>query len=210
VARFSKYTRGKKHYYVKVTPEQLRRDRATADELYQLIATAYAPIGGHLKFASGKDLTGDECLVVVAADIDNDPDADVVSISKRRPYGLKSTAMGHDGSRSAKTEIVKHKAKQMKRAGNYAEMSDAIAHIMITRYDVPAVQDARRVREVLGKKIEWVGAHPDGKYPKHKGWYYRTIGGKRKLKIMLGHPRARRGGNRAKTPKTRKKTVVFY
>lgn len=61
--------------------------------------------------------------------------------------------------------------------GNYAEMSGAIAHIMISRHNVPFVDNQEDVEKILGKKVEWIGAHPEGKYPKHPGWYKRKIGG---------------------------------
>jgi hypothetical protein len=49
------------------------------------------------------------------------------------------------------------------------------------------------VQKVLGpsKPIEWLGTHPDGKYPEYNGWYRRTIEGHEgELKIMLGNPSA--------------------
>ena len=74
--------------------------------------------------------------------------------------------------------------------GYFAEMSDAIAHIMITRYDVPFVGDEEAVRAALGKDITWIGPHPEGKYPGFDGWYERKVGGKHlHMKIMLGKPK---------------------
>ena len=54
---------------------------------------------------------------------------------------------------------------------------------------VPYVADEESARRLLpGKDIEWVGKHPDGKYPGYDGWYYRMLGGKKHMKIMLGRP----------------------
>lgn len=213
MARFQRYTKGRKMFYVDLTSADLRRDPKVADEIHQLIETAYAPIGGHLNYKTGRDLAAEDALVITAVDLDEDPCPDVALLSKRKPYGLKGAAMGHDGTRRAKDEAIAKKAKKMRTRGNYGEVSGAIAHILITRYDVPAVTNPAVVRKVLGKKIEWVGSHPDGKYPKHPGWYYRTIGGKKTLKVMLGYPKMRNGsgnGNGGKSGASRKKTFVFY
>ena len=72
-------------------------------------------------------------------------------------------------------------------------MSKAIAHIMITRYGVPYVSDPEVAQKVLGpsKPIEWLGEHPDGKYPEYNGWYRRSVSGREgELKIMVGSPNA--------------------
>ena len=53
---------------------------------------------------------------------------------------------------------------------------------------VKHVDDEEKVRKVLGKEIEWLGAHPEGKYPDYSGWYVRDISGHKELKIMLGTP----------------------
>jgi len=67
-------------------------------------------------------------------------------------------------------------------------LSGAIGHIMIKYHQVPFVDNEQDVRKVLGKDIEWVGKHPDGKYPGYDGWYNRKIKGKDKMKILLGMP----------------------
>jgi len=195
---FSELAGGRKNVYLDLSPAVLRAQPAVAKNLFKLIDGAYAHLGGHLKFRKVGDLTGDETLVVTAADIDADPLADVVSTAKRKPRGIKSTGLGHDGSDQAKREIVKHKGKMLNQPGYYGELSDKIAHIMITRFRPPAVTDPQEVCELLGKQIEWVGAHPQGKYPDYPYWYFRTIAGKRKLKILLGRPLPKTGARGAK------------
>lgn len=79
----------------------------------------------------------------------------------------------------------------MNTPGNYGEMSKAVAHIMLTKYDAPYVSDPEVVQKVLGpsKPITWLGAHPEGKYPGVDGWYRREIqGNEGELKIMIGLP----------------------
>jgi len=70
-------------------------------------------------------------------------------------------------------------------------MSGKIAHVMITRYGVPAVIDHAQVESMLGKPVKWVGRHPEEKYaarygPDYDGWYSRDIGGTSHMKILLG------------------------
>ncbi len=178
---------GAKNKWVSLTLAQVKADPKLQDALFGLVQNAYAPIGGHLKIKSSQDLVSGEVSVIAAIDLDQDDEPDAVSIAKKKPAGLKSVGMGQDGTSTAKSAVVKRKATELK-TGMYSEMSDKIAHIMLTRHSVPSIDDEARVAKVLGKKIEWVGAHPDGKYPKNKGWYRRTIGGKLKMKILLGTP----------------------
>ena len=78
--------------------------------------------------------------------------------------------------------------KKLNTPGNYAEVSDAIMHILLTRYGVPSIDDQETVEKILGKKVEWIGANSEGKYPEHNGFYARDIGGKKHIKILLGKP----------------------
>ncbi len=179
---------GAKNKWVNLTVAQVKASPRLQNELFALIKNAYAPIGGHLKIKTSKDLVSGEVTVIAAIDLDGDSEPDAVSVAKKKPAGLKSVGMGQDGSSAAKTAVVKRKAEELK-SGMYSEMSDAIAHVMLTRHSVPSIDDERRVARILGKKIEWVGAHPDGKYPGNPGWYKRSIAGKMKMKILLGTPR---------------------
>ena len=54
-------------------------------ELYDLIATAYANIGGHLNFQSPEDLPGKEDTWA-AVDVDGDDDADALTFLKNKPF----------------------------------------------------------------------------------------------------------------------------
>ena len=70
-------------------------------------------------------------------------------------------------------------------------MSGKIAHIMITRYGVPAVTTHPEVEAMLGKSVQWVGKHTNQKYADrygagYEGWYKRKIGGSSHMKILLG------------------------
>ena len=137
-----------------MSPGDIQKDPELADELFDLLSIAYKPIGGHLKYKKPQDLF-DSRLVFHAMDLDPDPQADSLKVEKKSPAGLKSVGLGHDGADKAKKEAVKKTGKMLKTTGHYAEMSGAIAHIMLTRYGVESVNDEDAVRSVLkGKKLE--------------------------------------------------------
>ena len=158
-------------------------------ELYDLIATAYAPIGGHFDFQSPEDIPGDEDEWL-AVDVDGDDTPDALKFAKNKPAGKKMSGGGHDGTTAGKNAYIQKTAETLNSGGYYAEMSKGIAHLMIKYYKVPHVADEEKVKRVLGpsKKIEWLGQHPEGRYPDYNGWYIREISGQRELKIMLGNP----------------------
>lgn len=158
-------------------------------ELYDLIATAYAAIGGHFDYKSPEDLPGDNDNWT-AVDVDGDDAPDALRIGKTKSSGHKLTGMGHDGTKPGKDAYISKTAELLHTKGHYAEMSKGIGHIMLKYYQVPAVEDEETVRKVLGKDIEWLGPHPEGRYPGINGWYIRTINNNKELKIMLGSPNA--------------------
>jgi len=159
-----------------------------ADELYDLIDAAYSKIGGHFDFQSAGDLPHD-ATNWLAVDLDDDPHPDALRVSKKKPPGLKMTVSGHDGNRKAIDAYIAKTAELLLQGGYYGEMSKGIAHMMIKYHNVPYVNNQKDVERVLGKTVEWVGAHPEGKYPSHNGWYVRKIGGEHEdMKILLGLP----------------------
>jgi len=161
-----------------------------SDELYSLVDNAYKGIGGHYDYQSAADIPGndDDWL---AMDWDEDPEPDVLRVGRRQPHGVKLTAAGHDGQAQSKRAYVQKTIELMNTPGYYAEMSKRIADIMISA-GTAYVDDPDLVQKVLGpsKPIQWIGDHPEGKYPEYKGWYRRPIGGRPGvLKIMFGSPR---------------------
>tara|TARA_R100000008_G_C3548761_1_gene149110 strand:+ start:79 stop:717 length:639 start_codon:yes stop_codon:yes gene_type:complete len=154
-----------------------------ADEFYDLIDTAYANIGGHLNLQNVEDLP-DKYTNWSAIDLDDDPEPDALRFAK----GKKMAGTGHDGTRKAIDAYLEKTSSLLKEEGYYGEMSKAIAHIMITRHSVPYVPSHEDVEKVLGKQVDWIGPHPEGKYPGYDGWYSRGIGGSQEMKIMLGNP----------------------
>ena len=161
-----------------------------AEELFALIDNAYKSIGGNFDFKSPADLPGNSDYWT-AIDLADDPEPDAVVIGKSRAPGLKYTAAGQDGERPSINSMLAKSADMLKTQGTYGEFSKGLAHRMIATYNAPHVSDPEVVQAVLGpsKPIQWLGAHPEGKYPGVDGWYTRTIKGKSgELKIMLGNP----------------------
>lgn len=169
------------------------KDQEINKELFDLIDKSYQYVGGHSNYKSPDDLPGgkdnDLNIVWYGVDIDNDPQPDVTIASKKTPYGMKNVLGATDGTPEAKIQYVLNTMERLTTPGYYAEMSDAIAHIMIKRHNIPSVNSQEDVERVLGKKVEWVGLHPSGNYPDHPGWYKRKLGGEEHMKILLGKPK---------------------
>ena len=186
---FLQYAIEDKRKWFNVPTRELGKNNDITQNIYDLITKTYASVGGYPDFSSPKDLPSD-FTKWLAVDVDDDPDVDATTFSKKGPGGEKLGGIAFDGSAAAKKVMLNKVAKMLKTKGNYGEMSDAPSHIMITKYSVPVVTDEDKVRQLLvGKKLEWVGEHPGKKYPGSDGWYYRNLIGKRKLKILLGRPR---------------------
>lgn len=147
-------------------------------ELFGLVKTAYASIGGHANIKGPNDLKdeGDNFDVI---DLDSDPDIDAVSISKNKPpFGKKFTATGHDGSQVAKSSVVKHKVDLLKKKGYYIEASGKMQDVLLGKGLRP-IADEDLVRKILkGKEITWNG----------DGSYMRRIGADNHVKMMFGRP----------------------
>ena len=154
-----------------------------ADELFALIDNAYAKIGGHHKLQKPEDLPG-KYTDWVAVDLDDDPEPDATRFAK----GQKMAGSGHDGTRAAIDAYLAKTAELLNQEGFYGEMSKGIAHVMIKHHNVPYVPSHEDVEKVLGKTVEWIGEHPEGKYPGYNGWYVRDIAGNREMKILGGRP----------------------
>ena len=157
--------------------------------LYDLISTAYAPLGGHLKFKSPADIADPELKFWKAADVDDDPEIDIVYFGKKTPFGVKHTGMGHDGVKANIKKLLIKKSAELKTSGNYVEVSHGAFDSFVGKGKVPIIDDEETVRKVLGARrsgeTTWHGEHPEGKYPGN-GWYTRIIGGKQVTKTMIG------------------------
>ena len=177
------YPKGK---YVTPSASDLEDVKQT---LFDLISNAYAPIGGHVKFKSPDDVKDPDLTYWMVADIDADPEIDVVYFGKKTSFGIKHTGIGHDGERANIKNLLVKKSAELKTPGNYVEVSGTSFMSFVKRGNVPMIDDEATVRKILGTRRSaqtiWHGKHPDGKQ-EGIGWYTRKIGGKEMTKIMLG------------------------
>ena len=149
-------------------------------QIYSLIHTAYAEVGGHPNYINADSVSkeaADTDFEVI--DLDDDLGVDGISASKKTPAGVKFVATGHDGTRAAKSAVINHKAELLKKRGYYVEVSGKIQDIFLAK-GVQPVNDEATVRKVLkGKDIDW---HGDGTYT-------RNIAGELHKKMLIGKPR---------------------
>ena len=150
-----------------------------ADEIFNLINTAYSDIGGNPNYKSSSDVIGDEAdATYMVIDLDDDPDFDAVKVSKSKAAGNKSVAMGHDGSKPAKSAAVNITAIMLKEPGHFIEVSGKLKDILISK-GVPVITDEETIRKALkGKEITM----------NDDGTYSRAIDGKIFTKTLMGNP----------------------
>ena len=164
----------KKNTWLPIPPSELSKVK---DELFDLIDTAYKPIGGHPNVTSPDSIPSAADLYTVI-DLDDDPENDAVVLSKNRAGGKKYVGMGHDNTKPSRSAAVNYTADKLKEKGHYIEVSGKIYDILKAK-GVPIVDDEETVRNALkGKKIVW---HGDGTYD-------RIIGGLKLKKVMMGKP----------------------
>ena len=161
-----------------------------ADEFFNLIQTAYAEIGGHVKILTPDDVFKDpDWNWWAGEDVHGSPDFDLIMFGKKTKYGIKYAGVGHDGSKTAKKEYLEQRGKDLKTLGYYVEVSGKIAEILMNKYNVPVVTDKETVEKVLGKEVDWHGQNPEDPNAAGDGWYGRIIGGHSHNKILLGKPK---------------------
>jgi hypothetical protein len=158
------------------------------EELYNLITTAYADVGGHVKVKSPTDVAQPDWNYWEGIDIHNTDDFDVVMFGQKTNYGIKFSGVGHDGSSAAKRSYLDARGRDLNKSGYYIEVSGKIAQILINKYNVPIVKDQATVEKVLGKQVKWLGEDPSGSGVGN-GWYERSIAGHNHAKILLGRPK---------------------
>ena len=150
-----------------------------ASDIFNLINTAYAPIGGNVNYKSEADVLGAEADAdYEVINIDDDPEPDALSAYKNTSSGKKITAIGHDGSPEAKTKVINHEASLLKQPGYYLEVSGKLKDILLAK-GAPVVTDVDLIQKVLkGKILEF----------NEDGTYKRFIGGEPHTKTLLGNP----------------------
>ena len=166
-----------KNQWVNLTDEEKEE---FADEIFDLINTAYAPIGGNPNYKSSNDVVDSEREAnYMVIDLDDDPEFDAVKISKSKGAGNKSVAMGHDDTPPAKSAAVNITAIMLKEPGHYVEVSGKLKDILMSK-GVPVVTDKETIEKAMaGKEIEM----------KDDGTYSRMIGGEKHTKTLMGNPK---------------------
>ena len=156
-----------------------KKTKEYAEDIFNLINTAYTSIGGHSNYKSSNDVVGAESDAdYEVINLDDDSEIDAVSVSKKKLAGNKFVATGHDNSSLAKSAVMNHKADILKKSGNFIEVSGRIKDILIGK-GVPIVTDKATIEKALkGKDIE---INKDGSYR-------RKIAGEWHEKVLLGNP----------------------
>ena len=150
-----------------------------AKDIFDLINTAYAPIGGNINYKSAADVLGAESDAdYEVVNIDDDPEPDALISYKEKDAGKKITALGHDGESVSKSKSLNKMASLLKEPGYYLEVSGKLQDILLAK-GAPVVKDKDLIQKVLkGKTLEF----------NEDGTYQRFIGGKKHTKTLLGKP----------------------
>ena len=145
------------------------------DDILDLIQNAYGSIGGHPNYKSVGDLAGSDYEVI---DLDDDPEIDAVTVTKKRSGGTKYVGLGHDGSSQGKRGSIGRTVDKLGDSGTYIEASGKMADIL-SKANVTQVTDKDTISKALkGKEIEM----------QDNGSYTRYLGGKKYIKLMFGKP----------------------
>jgi hypothetical protein len=145
------------------------------NDILDLIQNAYGPIGGHPNYKSVGDLAGSDYEVI---DLDDDPDIDAVTVTKKRAGGTKYVGLGHDGTSQGKRGSIGRTIDKLGNSGIYIEASGKMADIL-SKANVIQVTDEDTISKALkGKEIKM---YDDGSYD-------RVLGGKKYRKLMFGKP----------------------
>jgi len=162
-----------KHVYAELQHSDLGE---YGDSIVNLIKTAYADKGGSNEIKSQNDLKKSDLTYWIAKDINDNPDADVVLGGKTTPAGTKIVTIGQDGSKAAKSDVIKKMVDLMRTRGFYAEMDPDLAQ----KLGLTPLKGEDRIAKILKKDI---------KYSKD-GTYERDITGLgTKRKVLVGIPK---------------------
>jgi len=175
-----------KNKWVKLGASDVKTNTDVQRDIFDIIRSAYANLGGHPDFPNRSSVPHDNDRINVI-DTDSDKDIDATILSKTTIHGKKMTAMASDGSTDAKKALLQRAVDLLNKEGNYMEASEKVLDILVAK-GAKVVTTQKTVEKVLsGKQVTWHGKHPEGK--DGDGWYSRMIGGKMKTKRMLGNPR---------------------
>ena len=153
-------------------------DEDVLDEIWNMFEHTYKSIG--LVVSNMKQMMN-KYKISLLIDVDKDPLPDAFTIYKPTKFGAKMVLAGTDGSKPAKSALVKHKIATLKKRGWYIEASHRMADILLSN-NINVVDDQATVEKVTGKKVKWLD---DG------GQYERSVGGGSiaATKRLFGNPK---------------------
>lgn len=160
-------------------------------DIYDMIKTSYAKIGGNATISSPDDIYS-QYDVSDVIDVDSDPEPDA-AVGYKLAHGKKIAYSATDGTPAGKAAVEQIKQQLLNSENGWCEVSDAVAHIFINKKGYRPIEDETTVRKLLpGKQITWHGEHPDpvvaARFPNTHGWYTRVIGAEPHTKTVIGNP----------------------
>ena len=166
-----------KNKWIDVSTSDL--ERAEGETVWDLYSISYGQLGTHIPDLA-TFLSKYKILKLIDLDADQAPDAFIAY--KVTPFGNKLALMGTDGTRAAKSAVVRQTMALIKQRGWYGEASHKVAR-MFESAGAPRITDEKVVRAVLkGKDIKWEG----------DGYYQRQLASLGMVqKALYGHPKVR-------------------
>lgn len=161
--------------WVEVSSSSLERD--DQETLWDLYSLSYGNIGLHIR--SMAELLS-KYGVFRLIDVDDDVEADAFIAYKKTPAGNKIALGGTDGTRAAKSALIREMGRLVKQPGWFGEASHRVAEIF-EKAGSSRILDEAVVRKALGAKdITWLG----------DGYYTRSLGDLGSVKKALyGQPK---------------------
>lgn len=110
------------------------RKKDIKNNLFYLVNLAYDDIGGNVRITSPEKVEDDKDLNFwKAADINEDPYADMVIFGKKTDWGVKISGFGHDGNLNSIKLLFDKLGDILKTKGYYCESSGKAAKIYLTK-----------------------------------------------------------------------------
>ena len=160
-----------KNQYVQLTKDEVD---AYKDDIFNMINSSYAYIGGHIEFKNPEDVINSDLNFWIGADVDSDPEVDTIIAGKKTNYGIKITTSAQDGGRDAKISVSKKMIDLMQQRGFYAETNLDLAEKRGLKWET----DENIIRKVVNKPD--IVMNEDGSY-------VRKIGGEPHKKVLVGY-----------------------
>jgi|688.fasta_scaffold386455_2 hypothetical protein len=155
-------------------------------ELIEIIDRAYREVfpEGHVRLSDVNDFYKNQDLTFWrAANIDDDPYADVVIFGTKREHGYKISGWGHDGGKGARRHLIEKLASLLcdPKENVYIEVAGRPAEILVSpKYNVPKVPK---------EKVEAI--YPESEFEWRKDGFYRRSYDDNEwtdIEILLGNP----------------------